>query len=252
MQKGLGVLNAVAAAGRPLSLPELTETLLLPKQTVHRVVRQLEDDGYLRRDPVRDRYVVGPSLAVLASATLNAAFHGAPVHAILEEVVSEIRETCNIGALQGSDVVYLDRVECDWPLRLQFTAGSHVPYHCTAIGKLLVANLSARARRRLLESVPLQRYTDTTLSDPVAFEAACREIRRQDFAMNNEEYHVGLIGLAVPIRLSDGKVVAALAVHAPAPRMDAERALKYRPRLREAADRIADLMYRAVGEADLD
>ena len=242
LQKGFAVLDAVASAERPVGLPELTELLGLPKQTVHRIARQLEADGFLRREPQRDRYVVGPRMSMLAVNSLNAAFRWAPTHAILEHVVEEIGETCNIGMLLGAEVVYIDRVECDWPLRLQFTAGSRVPLHCTAIGKLLVANLPARSRRRLLSAVPLTSYTDNTLTEPDAFDATCREIRKRGYALNNQEYHLGLIGIAVPIRLEGGTVAAGLAMHGPVPRMTVELALDVAPALRRAADRIAEVM----------
>lgn len=242
LQRGLQLLEAVCAADRPIGLPELTEVLDLPKQTAHRIARQLEEDGYLRREPLRDRFLPGPKLGGLALDALRAGVHWAPVRAVLEDLVAEIRETCNIGVLDGTAVVYLDRVECDWPLRMQLHAGSRVPFHCTAIGKLLVAHLSATARTRLLATARLERFTERTVTDVRSLEAGCEAVRRQGWAENDEEYHVGLVGLAVPVPLGGGAPRLALSVHGPAPRIDIARARGYVATMQGAATRIGAIL----------
>jgi len=242
LQKAFAVLEAISGESRPIGLAELAERLDMPKQTVHRVVRQLEDEGYLRREPLRERYVVGPKLNNLAVDTLSNSFQSAPFHNVLTRLVSTVGETCNVGMLNGPTVVYLDRVECNWPLRLQLAAGSRLPIHASAIGKLLLAFLPTRSRRRILSSADLQRYTINTLADPDVLEADCRTIRQQDYSVNDQEQHVGLLGLAVPIRTSDGRVIAGLALHCPLPRMDLPRAMSHLPDLRQAAAEIASLL----------
>src|SRR3546814_18752046 len=117
---------------------------------------------------------------MLALMALGRSFRDAPRRVILEQIVETVGETCNVGVLDGSEVVYLDRVECDWPLRTQLRAGSRVPLHCTGMGKLFLATLPARARRRIIESLTFTRYTDTTIPDPTSFEAAPKIIRRAE------------------------------------------------------------------------
>lgn len=239
LDKALAVLEAVIAQPRPVGLPDLTAELGLPRQTVHRVVQQLEGNGLLQRDPARDRYAVGPRLTRLALGAINASHQNGPMRAVLQDLVAEIGETCNVGMLDGHQVLYIDRVECDWPLRVQLQAGSHVPAHCTAIGKLLLAHLPVRARRRILEVAPLARFTEQTVTNPQAFEGALAEIRAQGYSANNQEYNLGMIALAVPVRDADGRVVAALAVHAPAARLSLDGALAHLPALEAAAARLA-------------
>ena len=83
----------------------------------------------------------------------------------MTELVETIGETCNIGILDNNDVLYLERVECAWPLRMQLQPGSRVPPHCTGIGKMLLASLESRARKRLVSNLPLKRYTEKTITD---------------------------------------------------------------------------------------
>ncbi len=236
--KGIQVLELVAAEGRPLGLTDMTERLGLPKPTVHRVVRQLEEEGLLQREALRDRYGVGPRLRGLALSALTAASGNGPVHEILAELVGRLGETCNVGMLDGTEVVYLDRVECDWPLRLQLAPNSRLPVHCTANGKLLLAFLDAPMRDRLLARLRLERYTANTITEPPRLDRECARIRAQDYAENDQEFHLGLIGLAVPVRDSRGRVVAGLAVHSPLPRLDLYGLRAHLPALREAAQRM--------------
>lgn len=234
------VLEAVVAHPRPVGLPDLTTEIGLPRQTMHRILRQLADRGLLVCDPSRDRYAIGPRLSRLSMAALRSANHGAPVRAILTEVVGETSETCNVGVLDGLEFVYLDRVECSWSLRVHLTAGSRVPAHCTSGGKVLLAHLEPTLRRTLVGARPLARHTPSTITDPAKLEAELVRIAERGFALNNEEFTIGVVGAAVPILDADGRALAALAVHGPSPRFTMARARQIIPKLEAAALRLAE------------
>lgn len=239
LERAIALLEQVSRAQRPVSLAVLTEELGLPKTTVHRVLQQMEERGLVRRDMGRDRYVIGARLSRLAFDALKASFYATPGRSVLEELVNELGETCNIGVLEGRSVVYIDRVECNWPLRLQEQSVTHRPAHCTAIGKLLMAYRPARARQAYLQRGPLQRFTENTVTDPDALESDFKRIRAQGYAVNDQEYQLGLIGIAVPVMDEAGEVTAGLALHAPIARLPAEKGIGMLERLRKAADDIA-------------
>lgn len=239
LERVVAILEAIAAAERPTSLAVLTEELGLPKTTVHRVLQQMEERGLVRRSLGRDRFVIGARMTRLAFETLKASFHATPGRGILEDLVRDLGETCNVGILENRAVVYIDRVECDWPLRLQEQNVTHRPAHCTAIGKLLLAHRPARARQAFIRRAPLPRFTESTVTDPDLLEAAFKAVRAQGYALNDQEYQLGLIGIAVPIRDADGSVIAGLALHAPSARLPVETGLGMVPRLREAAEALA-------------
>jgi len=240
--KAVRVLEVIVQGDRPATLAELAQKTGLPRQTVHRIVRQLEDTGIIQRGVERDQFTVGPQLLEIGTGALSAASHSGPARAVLRHLVEELGETCNVGVLDRDEVVYIDRVECDWPLRLQLRPGSRVPIHATAIGKLLLAHLPSRTRRRLLAAAPLAALTDKTLTDPEALEVELREIRRDGYALNAGENTPGLIGLAVPIKAASGRVMAGLAVHGPEPRLSMDQARAALAKLQTAADKLADLM----------
>jgi DNA-binding IclR family transcriptional regulator len=116
---------------------DIIASLKLPKATAYRLVDWFVTQGYLSREPARRRLIIGPKLTNLAFGALSSSMRHDTPHVVLQRLVHTLNETCNIGTLLNGEVVYLDRVEADhWPLRLHYTAGSRVPLHCSAIGKL--------------------------------------------------------------------------------------------------------------------
>lgn len=237
--RAVAVLEALVAAERPASLAELTRTLRLPKPTLYRMLAMLEAANLVVREPGARRYVLGPRLATLGrNVMLNSSLR-TERHAILARLVGEIGETCNFTMLDGHAVVYLDRVEAAWPLRITLSPGSQVPLHCTASGKLLLALLPKPARTRIAAHLALTRYTETTITDPLALDAELARIRAQKYATDNEEFHAGLVCVAVPVADPGKRVCAAIAVHAPVSRMSLDRAIGHLPALRHAAGALA-------------
>ena len=239
--RAVSVLEALVAAERPAALAELSGMVRLPKPTLYRMLGMLASAGLVIREPGTRRYAPGPRLAVLGrSIMLNGSLR-AERRAILSRLVEEIGETCNFTMLDGAQVVYVDRVEAAWPLRMTLTSGSHVPLHCTASGKLLLALLPKASRERLSAQLGLTRYTESTITDAKRLAAELARIRARRYATDNEEFHAGLVCVAVPV-LGNKRACAAVAVQAPASRMPLARALGYLPVLRRAASAMASTL----------
>jgi len=239
--RAISVLEALVAADQPTSLAELTDASGLPKPTLYRMLRMLESAGLVGREPGARRYAPGPRLAALGrNVMLNGSLR-TERRAILARLVGEIGETCNFTMLDGDQVIYVDRVETAWPLRMTLTSGSHVPLHCTASGKLLLALLPKGPRERLTRQLALTRYTESTITDTKRFAAELARIRARRYATDDEEFHAGLVCVAVPV-LGKKRACAALAVQAPMSRMPLERALGYLPVLRRAASAMASTL----------
>lgn len=238
--RALAVLEVVAKGENPLALNDIMGATGLPKPTAHRILGLLEAAGMLVREPEGKRYAPGPRLSALALDVLTGAAWRAPRHAILQALVNEIGETCNLTMLDGTEVVYLDRVEAAWPLRLHFQTGSRVPAHCSASGKLLLALMPARMRRRIVDTLPMPGFTANTITDRKAFAAALNSIRKERVSTDDEEYLAGTVCVAVPVANARREVPAVLAVHAPVTRMSLARALTHVPALRRAAAQLVD------------
>ncbi len=241
LSKAVDVLKLIAQAERAVGLAELAEQLSLPRPTLHRVLQQLVEEQLILRAAQKDRYVVGPQLTHLAGNALRSLSTQPPVRAVLNELVNETQETCNVGVLDQDEVVYIERVEGISPLRLQLQVGSRVPFHCTAIGKLLAAEQHKNVRTRLLRATALERYTEQTLADEAALETEFAKIRSDGYSFNNEEFVEGLSAIAVAINDDQGRPVAALSIHALHIRMPLEKAMNYLPSMQDKAARIAEI-----------
>ncbi len=229
------LLERIVAADAPITLNAVTAGAGLPKPTVYRMLATLEDAGLVSREPEGRRVVAGPRLTRLALDVLRNGVARGPRRAILQQLAREVAETCNLTTIEGAEVVYLDRVESAWPLRMTLQPGSRVPLHCTASGKLLLALLPAGRRKRIVDALPLPRFTDRTIVDRCRFADELARVRRERVATDNEEYLAGLVCVAVPVVTADGRVVASVAVHAPVARMPLAAALDHLPSLRRAA-----------------
>ena len=241
-ERSLRLLSVLAAAGRALTLAELAEQLQLPKATAHRLCQQLLDSGFLARDVDERSFAAGPALRRLAFDTLNHGVTRGLRHEVLAELVAQVGETCNFTTLDGTRVLYLDRVEAQWPLRLTLDVGSHVPLHATASGKLFLALMPAAARDALIGQLALPRMTAETICDTQALREECLQIARQGYANDRGEFIAGLIAVAVPVLDPQGRPRAAIAVHAPTARMTLAQAQEKLPFLHAAAARMRGLL----------
>lgn len=229
------LLEVIAGKERFTSLQELAQETGMPKATLHRMLQQLEAGGLLQRSGDGRHLALGTRLRQLSEKVLlNDVYHGAR-RAVLRHLVDEVGESCNLTALSGQEVVYLDRVETATPMRFYLHPGSRVPAHCSASGKLLLAQLSTAQRLRLLQHAPMQPYTPRTITTLSALEEELKVVRKQGYAIDNEEFLQGLMCVGVLVPCESGRSNLCVAVQAPIMRLTPDKALGMLPPLRRAA-----------------
>ena len=236
------LLEEVVQAREPASPAVLNEKLQLPKATLHRLCATAEADGFLERALDGRSFGPGPRLRQLAVATLSSEPLRSVRATILRGLAREIGETCNIAIPGAGGMVYLDRVETHWPLRIQLPVGSEVPFHATASGKMYLSSLRRDYLDRLLKYHQLTKMTATTLTDRDALQTDLAQARAQGYATDAQEFMDGMVALAVPIFDDGQRPVATLSVHAPVQRYDLEGMVGFLAPLREAADDLGALL----------
>ena len=160
---------------------------------------------------------------------------------MLAALGQELGESCNVTSLSGNEIVYLDRVETTEPLRFHLHAGSRVPVHASASGKMILSQMSPGQRRSLLAHAPLERHTPHTLTDLARLEAEVEQAAGDGFAVDREEFLPGLVCVAVLVPSPHGRSNLCVAVQAPAVRLHPDGAADLLPALRRAATAIADV-----------
>lgn len=209
------LMEQVAQEGAPVSPSALSAALGLPKPTIHRLLATAEDEGFLQRDLDGRSFGPGSRLRKLSANTLSSQRVRTERLLVLKKLAEEIGETCNLAAPGRYGMVYLDRVETHWPLRIQLPVGTRVPFHCTASGKMYLSSMRSDKLQRLLQSMQLEPKTSRSIVQPDQLVAEIALTRDRGYATDNQEFMEGMAAVAVPICDDKGRLLTTLSIHAP-------------------------------------
>lgn len=237
----LRILEEVAQAGVPIAPSALSESLGLPKPTIHRLLATAEEEGFLQRDIDGRSYGPGHRLRKLAGNTLSSQRLRTERLVIMKALEEEVGETCNLAAPGRYGMVYLDRVETHWPLRIQLPVGTQVPFNCTASGKMYLSSLRIDKLKRLLTWLNLEASTPKSITSVDLLLDELAITRTRGFSTDDEEFMDGMVAIAVPIRDTEGRLLTTLSIHAPRQRYDLKTLIKMVPQVQEAAKRLETL-----------
>ncbi|WP_018000603.1 IclR family transcriptional regulator [Paracoccus sp. N5] len=240
--RNLQILEVLASEGRPLTATEINASLNLPVPTIHRLVGNLEAEGFLIRHIDGRSYQPGPKLRQMMQGVIRFWHQDLPQRDVLIRLNQRLGETCNLSIPDGDAMLYIDRVETHWPLRIQLHVGSRVPLHATAAGKLALSQINDGKLERYLKRTELYAYTAQTITDPDRLRDELRQIRQQGYSTDTGEFVPGMIAMAVPVLDRSGQLIATVSFHAPVQRLTLAEGLKYLPDLRAAAEELAGLM----------
>ncbi len=237
------ILEAVASDDGALTPTEINQQIGLPKQTIHRLVTMLAAEGFLIREPAANRFRPSRRSRLLGAGLLHASRFHIVRHQILQEVSDQVNETVNFVVPEESGMHYLDRIETDWPFRIQMPIGSNVPFHCSASGKIYMASLSKSARVNFVAGLSLTARTNNTHTRAETLLDDLAVCAKREYALDAEEYMEDMVAAAVPVTDSQGNFVAALAVHGPKQRLSLARAEAYRGILRSGAIKLKKAIF---------
>ena len=224
------------------TLSQLSQRLNIPKTSLLRVLEALVHAGFVLRIPDHRGYVLGPRSTRLGLALLTTQEFSRQARAVLADVVRATGESCNLNALEGNQMRYLERVETGEVLRLTMAAGDLVPLHCTASGKLALGMMSDARRTHALGTLAMRRYTPQTITDRHRLEQELATIRKEQVGVDREEFVHGMVAVAVPVLNSKGDMIAALACHGPTARVSMSNLYEHLPLMRRAAAHAARVL----------
>ena len=241
--RALIVLEKVAEAGVPVTPTEVNQSLKLTKATIHRIFASLEEEGFIQRDIDGRSYAPSTRLRNLAFGVVSSVRLRTARRAVLNALAEKLGETCNIALPDRDGMIYLDRVETKWPLRIQLPIGTKVPFHATASGKLYMSTLATSHRERLAQSLTQEApLTDNTHRDAASLLTDLKRTRVRGYAEDNEEFMLGMVAVAVPILDQNKRLLSTLSVHAPSQRMTINHARDVVPLLKDAAEELRQLL----------
>jgi len=239
----LTVLELLTESTQPLTLAQLAGLMRVPKSTLMRLLQSMEKHGYVLHMPAERGFVTGPRANTLALKTLRGTNMRRACRAVLRNLVNRLGETCNLTVPDAGRVLYVERVETSEPLRMHLPLGTWVPMHCTASGKLFLASMSLLERQSILSRQILVRHSPHTIIDRQELEAELAKNMKRGVGVDNEEFVRGMIAVSVPVHGPDGKVVAAIACHAPTARLSLDHLFENVPQLRSAATEMGAILF---------
>ena len=237
----LMILEAVANSTEPLSATEINRTIGLPKQSIHRLIQTMIDEGFLIRDVSGKRLRPAPRSLQLAQGLLMTQQATTARRQILQHLAATIGETINFVVPEPDGMTYLDRIETDWLFRIELPVGSRVPFHCTASGKCYLASLDGEQRNRMLSTIQFEPRTANTHMSARTLTQELDQIAKRGYSLDKEELFDGMVALAVPVLDSNGRFFAAVAFHGPTQRLSEKVLVSHLETMQEGATRLSKI-----------
>lgn len=197
LDRAFSLLEIMAEAGGETSLSQLAESSGLPLPTIHRIIRTLVGNGYVRQLPSR-RYALGPRLIGLGDKASQMLGTWARPH--LAQLVEDLGETANLAMLDGDKVIYVAQVPSPHAMRMFTEVGRRVLPHSAGVGKALLSQLSDAEALATVRRTGMPAATDRTITEPERFVTELHRVRDQGFAIDDGEQEIGVRCVAVPVR----------------------------------------------------
>ena len=240
--KVVQILEQLGRAPGGLLLRELVTLTSINKSTAYRFLAQLESVGYVFRDSY-GFYMVGPRLAALGAVLTCQAILARASQRALEQVWARTGETVNLAILDGHEILYLSVVASRHSCRVVSEVGTRRPLYCTALGKAILAYLCPEQQRTILSVILFERFTPQTIGSEKDLKTDLVNIRRRNYALDDEETVRGARCVAVPILNRDHKVVAGISISGPVVRVGKRDIAEFAILLQEAANEIGPRLH---------
>lgn len=217
--RALRLLSVVAKADDGLTLTETAQRASLPVSSAHRLLSTLQQERFVRFDQERTRWFVGVEAFVAGSGFLRSRDLVAVARPYMRHLMEESGETVSLAVEEGGQAIYLAQVECRQLMRALASPGQRAPLHSSAVGKAMIAFAGEPRKKSLMDNVRLERFTDRTIVRQSAFADAVEEARKRRYAVDDEEYAVGLRCVAAPIFNEAHEAIAAISLSGPKARI---------------------------------
>ena len=212
LARGLAVIKAFSDHRRAMTIAQLSQKTGIPRAAVRRCLYTLKQLGYA--DSEANNFFLKPAILALGYAFLSSTPLTVAAQPYLNDLSRRLKESCVLAVLEQNEVMYVARSHSSRVLSLALNTGSRLPAYCTAIGRVLLAGLSATQLDRYFASVVLTPHTERTVVSEQKLRDILFEVRQRGFAVVEEELEIGLRSIAVPVRGASGATVAALSIGA--------------------------------------
>jgi IclR family acetate operon transcriptional repressor len=219
LDRGLAILEAVAASSTPVPLKDLTHLIGIDRSSVFRLANTLRQRRFLANPKGSNDYILGPT-AWRLSRRYGRSVLGTFFHPYLQELTTSLGETSHFVVREGDQAFFIDHhLPIGQVVSVAGQTGEFAPLHCTAHGKALLADFDLGALQQLLGRAALHGYTRNTITSLPRLARVCRRVRTTGFALDDAEYLAEVRCVAAPIRDPNGEIVASVGISSPVTRL---------------------------------
>ena len=241
--RGLAVIRAFDAKRPEQTLTDVAAATGLTRAGARRILLTLQTLGYVEAEGRLFRLT--PKILDLGFAYLTSMPFWNLAEPVMEELSAHVHESVSAAVLDRTEIVYVLRVPTHKIMTINLSIGSRLPAYCTSMGRVLLAALDDETLEATLASAPLYAHTPRTVTDKEELKKAIAQVRRQGWAIVDQELEGGLISLSAPIRNRQGRVIAAMNISGNAQRNSARQMVKaFLEPLQAAAQNVSDLVAR--------
>ncbi|HEX7714260.1 MAG TPA: IclR family transcriptional regulator [Bacillota bacterium] len=233
LERCFAIMEAIAANQGEASLATLGKSLSIPHSTIHRILASLIKLGYVEQNQENGYYQLGLKILSLSNTILEKLDLRRVSKAFLEELMQRTGETANLVVLDGDEVVYIEKVESHASVRVFSLIGRRAPVHVTGAGKILLSEMAQPDIIDILQRKGMPKMTSHSITSLSKFLDELALVRKQEFAMDNEECELGARCIAAPVRNHLGRIIASISVSAPVSRFSLERVKELTPVVKE-------------------
>jgi IclR family KDG regulon transcriptional repressor len=210
LERALVLLELLARHPGGLTNADISRRLHIATSTSSYILRRLERWEYVRRDTETGTYEIGLRVVALAQGALQSLGLRQVVKPMLHSLVEQTRLTAVIAVLDHGQAMVVERVDTPEFVRVDVAVGARLPVHCTSLGKILIANLPKEQLASLIAAHGTARRTPNTIVSRARLIQELEIVRRQGYAVSEEEHFLGVRAIAAPIVDSSGAVIAAV------------------------------------------
>ncbi len=200
VKKAFKILQLIADSATSLGVSDLARRLKIGKSTVHGITSALEEFGVLVRDPIHKKYALGYTLLELSRRSYSKMGFRDVARVPMERLMEKMGETVFLGIVNGDHVTILDVVESHNELKITSPPGTRLPLIAGATGKVFLSQFEEKKANEIVQKLGLVRYTSRSVVDPKEFLREVAEVRRKGYAVDDEEYLLGVRAVASAIR----------------------------------------------------
>jgi IclR family pca regulon transcriptional regulator len=241
--RGLAVIRAFDATRPEQTLTDVAAATGLTRAGARRILLTLQTLGYVEAEGRLFRLT--PKILDLGFAYLTSMPFWNLAEPVMEGLSAQVHESCSAAVLDRTEIVYVLRVPTHKIMTINLSIGSRLPAYCTSMGRVLLAALDDETLEATLGSTPLYAHTPRTVTDKEELKKLIAQVRRQGWAIVDQELEGGLISLSAPIRNRQGRVIAAMNISGNAQRNSAKQMVKaFLQPLQQVAQTVSEMVAR--------